>query len=190
MVFEKIRDLIAEQLEIDPELIKPETDLMLDLNADSLDAVDVHVDGAGGGAVDVVGAEDVAFDPDVVVATGVAGADVDLGAADVGCSAGVAEAAAVDVVFYGAVEDVDLGVAGDVGEGAAAIDGAAHGDLRRGGGEACEDQGCHGGEPAAQGGSKTKGIFHWSIVLDIILGSKVVVAHGRWSLSQKRRGFS
>ena len=41
MVFEKIRDLIAEQLEIDPELIKPETDLMLDLNADSLDAVDV-----------------------------------------------------------------------------------------------------------------------------------------------------
>ncbi len=41
MVFEKIRDLIAEQLDIDPELIKPETDLMLDLNADSLDAVDV-----------------------------------------------------------------------------------------------------------------------------------------------------
>ena len=41
MVFEKIRDLIAEQLEIDPELIKPETDLMLDLNADGLDAVDV-----------------------------------------------------------------------------------------------------------------------------------------------------
>ena len=41
MVFEKIRDLIADQLEIDPELIKPETDLMLDLNADSLDAVDV-----------------------------------------------------------------------------------------------------------------------------------------------------
>ena len=41
MVFEKIRDLIADQLEIDPEMIKPETDLMLDLNADSLDAVDV-----------------------------------------------------------------------------------------------------------------------------------------------------
>jgi acyl carrier protein len=41
VVFEKIRDLIAEQLDIDPELIKPETDLMLDLNADSLDAVDV-----------------------------------------------------------------------------------------------------------------------------------------------------
>jgi acyl carrier protein len=41
LVFEKIRDLIADQLEIDPELIKPETDLMLDLNADSLDAVDV-----------------------------------------------------------------------------------------------------------------------------------------------------
>ena len=41
MVFEKIRALIADQLDIDPELIKPETDLMLDLNADSLDAVDV-----------------------------------------------------------------------------------------------------------------------------------------------------
>ena len=41
MVFEKIRDLIADQLDIDPELVKPETDLMLDLNADSLDAVDV-----------------------------------------------------------------------------------------------------------------------------------------------------
>ena len=41
MVFEKIRQLIADQLEIDPEQITPETDLMLDLNADSLDAVDV-----------------------------------------------------------------------------------------------------------------------------------------------------
>ncbi len=41
MVFEKIRQLIADQLEIDPEQITMETDLMLDLNADSLDAVDV-----------------------------------------------------------------------------------------------------------------------------------------------------
>ena len=41
MVFEKIRNLIADQLDIDPEQITPETDLMLDLNADSLDAVDV-----------------------------------------------------------------------------------------------------------------------------------------------------
>ena len=41
MVFEKIRNLIAEQLEIDPEIITMDTDLMLDLNADSLDAVDV-----------------------------------------------------------------------------------------------------------------------------------------------------
>ena len=41
MVFEKIRNLIADQLEIDPELVTLETDLMLDLNADSLDAVDV-----------------------------------------------------------------------------------------------------------------------------------------------------
>ena len=41
MVFEKIRQLIADQLEIDPEQITMDTDLMLDLNADSLDAVDV-----------------------------------------------------------------------------------------------------------------------------------------------------
>ncbi len=41
MVFEKIRELIADQLEIDPEQITMDTDLMLDLNADSLDAVDV-----------------------------------------------------------------------------------------------------------------------------------------------------
>ena len=41
MVFEKIRELIADQLEIDPSDITMETDLMLDLNADSLDAVDV-----------------------------------------------------------------------------------------------------------------------------------------------------
>ncbi len=41
MVFEKIRELIADQLDIDKNDITMETDLMLDLNADSLDAVDV-----------------------------------------------------------------------------------------------------------------------------------------------------
>ena len=41
MVFEKIRDIIAEQLDADPEAITMETDLMKDLEADSLDAVEI-----------------------------------------------------------------------------------------------------------------------------------------------------
>ena len=41
MVFEKIRDIIAEQLDVTPESITMETDLMKDLEADSLDAVEI-----------------------------------------------------------------------------------------------------------------------------------------------------
>ncbi len=41
MVFEKIRDIIAEQLDVNPEAITMETDLMMDLEADSLDAVEI-----------------------------------------------------------------------------------------------------------------------------------------------------
>lgn len=41
MVFEKIRDIIVEQLSVEASLITPETDLMKDLEADSLDAVEV-----------------------------------------------------------------------------------------------------------------------------------------------------
>ena len=41
MVFEKIRDIIAEQLDVNPEAITMETDLMKDLEADSLDAVEI-----------------------------------------------------------------------------------------------------------------------------------------------------
>ncbi len=41
MVFERIRDLIVEQLDVDPELINEETDFMKDLEADSLDAVEI-----------------------------------------------------------------------------------------------------------------------------------------------------
>lgn len=44
-VFEKVRDIIAEHLEIEEvETIKPETSLMNDLEADSLDAVEVMMD--------------------------------------------------------------------------------------------------------------------------------------------------
>ncbi len=41
MVFEKIKELIVEQLDVDPELITEETDFMKDLEADSLDAVEI-----------------------------------------------------------------------------------------------------------------------------------------------------
>ena len=41
MVFEKIRDIIAEQLGVDASEISMETNLMKDLEADSLDAVEI-----------------------------------------------------------------------------------------------------------------------------------------------------
>ena len=41
MVFEKIRDIIAEQLDVDASEISMETNLTKDLEADSLDAVEI-----------------------------------------------------------------------------------------------------------------------------------------------------
>lgn len=41
MVFDKVREIIAEQLGADPEKITLETNLMKDLEADSLDAVEI-----------------------------------------------------------------------------------------------------------------------------------------------------
>ena len=41
MVFEKIKSIIAEQLEVEENSITPETNLMKDLEADSLDAVEI-----------------------------------------------------------------------------------------------------------------------------------------------------
>ena len=41
MVFEKIRDIIADQLGADPATITLDTNLMKDLEADSLDAVEI-----------------------------------------------------------------------------------------------------------------------------------------------------
>jgi len=41
MIFEKVRDIIAEQLDVDKESITAETNLMRDLEADSLDAVEI-----------------------------------------------------------------------------------------------------------------------------------------------------
>ena len=41
MVFEKVREIICDQLEIDPDEVTLDTDLVKDLGADSLDLVDV-----------------------------------------------------------------------------------------------------------------------------------------------------
>ena len=41
MIFDKVREIIADQLDADPEDIALDTDLMKDLEADSLDAVEI-----------------------------------------------------------------------------------------------------------------------------------------------------
>ena len=41
MVFEKVREILCDQLEIDPDEVTLDTDLVKDLGADSLDLVEV-----------------------------------------------------------------------------------------------------------------------------------------------------
>ena len=41
MVFEKIREIIVEQLGVEDSKVSPDTHLMKDLEADSLDAVEI-----------------------------------------------------------------------------------------------------------------------------------------------------
>ncbi|MBQ3701374.1 MAG: acyl carrier protein [Oscillospiraceae bacterium] len=41
MIFEKVRDALAQQFEVDPESITMETSLIDDLGADSLDVVEL-----------------------------------------------------------------------------------------------------------------------------------------------------
>ncbi len=41
MLYEKIRQLLADQLEIDPETITPDTNVVEDLGADSLDMMEL-----------------------------------------------------------------------------------------------------------------------------------------------------
>lgn len=41
MVFEKVREILAEQLDIDPEKITMDTNIVDDLEADSLDFVEM-----------------------------------------------------------------------------------------------------------------------------------------------------
>ena len=40
-MFETVRDYLAQQLEVDPALITPDTDIIDDLEADSLDLVEL-----------------------------------------------------------------------------------------------------------------------------------------------------
>lgn len=40
MVFEKVREILCDQLEIDPDDVTLDTDIISDLGADSLDLVD------------------------------------------------------------------------------------------------------------------------------------------------------
>ncbi len=40
-MFETVRKVLAEQLEVDPSVITPETDIIDDLGADSLDLVEL-----------------------------------------------------------------------------------------------------------------------------------------------------
>ena len=44
MIFEKVRDALAKQLELDPETITEDTNLLDDLGADSLDVVELIVE--------------------------------------------------------------------------------------------------------------------------------------------------
>ena len=41
MVLDRIREFVVEQLAVDPELVEIDSDLMKDLEADSLDAVEI-----------------------------------------------------------------------------------------------------------------------------------------------------
>ena len=43
MIFEKIRDLVAKQFVVDPETLSRETSFTEDLNADSLDVVELSM---------------------------------------------------------------------------------------------------------------------------------------------------
>ncbi len=41
MVMDKLREFLSEQLGVDPDMIKPETNIIDDLGADSLDVVEL-----------------------------------------------------------------------------------------------------------------------------------------------------
>lgn len=41
MVFDTVREILAHQLELEPELITMDTDILADLGADSLDVVEL-----------------------------------------------------------------------------------------------------------------------------------------------------
>lgn len=68
MLYEKIRELLAKQLEIDLESIRRETDIIEDLGADSLDIVELlmQVEGEYGLIIKEEGVGDLHTVNDVV----------------------------------------------------------------------------------------------------------------------------
>ena len=42
-MFQKVREMLAKQLNVKPEVIKPESDVVKDLGADSLDVVELLI---------------------------------------------------------------------------------------------------------------------------------------------------
>lgn len=41
MTFDKVKELVVEKLDVEPEKVQMDTDIMKDLEADSLDAVEI-----------------------------------------------------------------------------------------------------------------------------------------------------
>ncbi len=66
MVFEKIRDIIAERTDIDPKNITPETNMKEDLQADSLDLFQIISDMEDEFGIDIDSPSDIVYVRDAV----------------------------------------------------------------------------------------------------------------------------
>ncbi len=59
MVFERIKDMVAQQLDVDAETITEDTDFINDLNADSLDVVELAMSVEDAFSIPEIGEEDM-----------------------------------------------------------------------------------------------------------------------------------
>ena len=59
MIFEKIKAIICEQFELDPETVTEETHFVTDLGADSLDVVELAMNIEGEFGLDEISEEDI-----------------------------------------------------------------------------------------------------------------------------------
>ena len=66
MIFERIRDIIAERTDIDPENITPDTDMKEDLQADSLDLFQIISDIEDEFGIDIDSPSDIVTASDAV----------------------------------------------------------------------------------------------------------------------------